>query len=83
MCHGHRYGVKGGLGSLIASAMRKGCDIALFGHTHEPYEEYLPEYRLWLFNPGSIAEPSHGDPSFGLLTLTPDNVLFSHGGISE
>ena len=82
-CHGHRYGVKGGLGGLIAAARRKECDIALFGHTHEPYEEYLSEYRLWLFNPGSIAEPSHGDPTFGLLTLTPDSVLFSHGTVGE
>ena len=82
-CHGHKYGVKGGLGALIASAKRQGADIALFGHTHEPYEEYLPEYGLWLFNPGALSSPARGEPSYGLLTLSPNGVLFSHGEIKD
>ena len=83
LCHGHRYGVKGGLGGLIASAKRQGADIALFGHTHERYEEYLPEYGLWLFNPGALSYPERGAPSFGLLTLTPAGLLFSHGDLTD
>ena len=82
-CHGHRYGVKGGLGGLIAAAKRRGADIALFGHTHEPYEEYLPEYGLWLFNPGALSSPAHGEPTYGLLTLSPGGLLFSHGELNE
>ncbi len=82
-CHGHHYGVKGGLGALIASAKRQGADIALFGHTHEPYEEYLPEYGLWLFNPGALSSPARGEPTYGLLTLAGANVLFSHGTITD
>ena len=83
LCHGHRYGVKGGLGHLIAAAKRQGADIALFGHTHERYEEYLSEYGLWLFNPGALAYPERGEPSFGLLTVTPGGLLFSHGEIKD
>ena len=83
LCHGHRYGVKGGLGHLIASAKRQGADIALFGHTHERHEEYLPEYGLWLFNPGALSYPERGEPSFGLLTLTPTGLLFSHGELHD
>ncbi|MBP5610124.1 MAG: metallophosphoesterase [Clostridia bacterium] len=83
VCHGHRYGVKGGLGHLIAAAKRQGADIALFGHTHERCEEYLPEYGLWLFNPGALAYPERGEPSFGLLTVTPGGLLFSHGEITD
>ena len=83
LTHGHKYGVKGGLGGLIAAAKRRGADIALFGHTHEPYEEYLPEYGLWLFNPGALSSPARGEPSYGLLTLSSGGVLFSHGEITD
>jgi hypothetical protein len=83
LCHGHRYGVKGGLGHLIAAAKRRGADIALFGHTHERHEEYLPDYGLWLFNPGALSYPERGEPSFGLLTLTPSGLLFSHGELTD
>ena len=68
---------------MIAAAKRQGADIALFGHTHERYEEYLPEYGLWLFNPGALAYPERGEPSFGLLTVTPGGLLFSHGEITD
>ena len=32
--HGHAYGVKGGFTKLAKAAADMGCDIALFGHTH-------------------------------------------------
>lgn len=32
--HGHAYGVKGGFALLAKSAADMGCDLALFGHTH-------------------------------------------------
>ncbi len=81
LVHGHREGVKGGLGGLIASARRRGVDIAIFGHTHTPHNEYLSdgEKPLYLFNPGSISRPSEGAPSYGLLLLTEKGVLLSHG----
>ena len=34
-CHGHRFGVKHGTADLVAAAKERGCDIALYGHTHE------------------------------------------------
>ena len=33
-CHGHKYGVKGGIERLAAAAKAKGCAVALYGHTH-------------------------------------------------
>lgn len=33
-CHGHKHGVKSGLNRLAAYAKSKGCDVALYGHTH-------------------------------------------------
>ena len=33
-CHGHKYGVKQHLYTLMQEAKKKGCDIVLYGHTH-------------------------------------------------
>ena len=41
MTHGNDYGVKSGLGTIVAAASRKDVDIVLFGHTHEPLERYI------------------------------------------
>lgn len=84
--HGHRFGVKSGLGGLISYAASIEADIVLFGHTHTPLEQVLPAgtvvggkalaYPMHLFNPGSLAEGS-----FGTLLVRGESVLFSHGSI--
>ena len=89
LTHGHRYGVKSGLGGLIGAAVRGGADIVLFGHTHRPLLEVLPAGNeaagvtlsrpLYRFNPGSIGQG--GGKSFGVLTLRGESVLFSHGTV--
>ncbi len=81
LTHGHRFGVKGGLDRLVAYARDVGYDIVLFGHTHEPLEQYIAEddHPLYLFNPGSVGSPRRGNPSFGLLQTDGENILFSHG----
>ena len=67
-------------------------DILLFGHTHLRFEKYVdteekykemnsdPEAILkmknyYLFNPGSAGY----NRSYGILTLTDNSILFSHG----
>jgi len=87
LTHGHLYGVKSGYGRLMLRAVEQGADIAVFGHTHEPFLMEIPAGEtvgfteltrpLYLFNPGSIG---HGG-SFGVLTLQDDKVLLSHGRI--
>ena len=82
--HGHLFGVKGGLGALIARAAEVDADIVLFGHTHRPHAEVIPagsvigerqlSRPMLLFNPGSLREGS-----FGILTLQNGAVLPSHG----
>ena len=84
LTHGARYGVKGGLGALLAAAAQKGADLVLYGHTHTPHLEILEkgtELRgvilqrpMYVFNPGSLAQGS-----FGTLTIRNEQVLFSHG----
>jgi len=66
--HGHRYGVKQGLDLLHRRAKSLGADIALFGHTHIAMNLY--HGGIHLLNPGSIALPRDGAPSYGVIDLT-------------
>ena len=89
MMHGHRFHVKGGTDTAAAYAATQGADVLLYGHTHTPAEIYLPEGTvvagmalkkpLYLFNPGSLSYPNTGEPTYGLMHVTRDGVLFSHG----
>ena len=85
LCHGHEWGVKGGLGALIAHAAEVGADVVLFGHTHTPTLQTIAAGEqvgkttlsrpMYLFNPGSIGY----EGSFGTLTVKGESVLFGHG----
>lgn len=51
--HGHRYGVRfSGLSALLYAAECCGCDIAMFGHTHEALCTDCGGIKV--INPGSI-----------------------------
>ena len=74
--HGDMYSVKYGYENLKSLALSREADIVLFGHTHMPYLEYVSGERpFYLFNPGSVSQPSY---SYGILTLTEKDILFSH-----
>ena len=87
LCHGHEWGVKGGMGALIAHAAEVGADIVLFGHTHVPtittiaagetIGKTVLSRPMYLFNPGSIGY----EGSFGVLILKGESVLLSHGSL--
>lgn len=51
-CHGHLYGVKSGKQKLAEAAKSRGCDIALFGHTHQPFTGM--EEGVLCVNPGCM-----------------------------
>ena len=86
LTHGHRYGVKGGLGALLKHAAQVGADVVVYGHTHNPDLQIadagtvvagkMLDTPIYLFNPGSIGS---AEGQFGTLTLRPDCVFFSHG----
>ena len=78
MMHGHTHGVKGSYGIAASHAASEGADLLLFGHTHIPYEGRMEinERCIHLFNPGSIGTNEY---SYGVLTLTENGYLFSHG----
>ena len=85
-CHGHTYGVKGGLGNLISAARAREADIVLFGHTHLPLERYIPADEdgraLYLVNPGTLGGRSENGHTYAVITIKDDNVLISHGRIA-
>ena len=86
LIHGHKYGVKGGLGMVVQRAVQLDADAVVFGHTHLPLDVTLmPKDNslgpllskpLHLFNPGSLHDYPH---TFGVLTLRRGVPLFSHG----
>ena len=82
LTHGHRYNVKFGTDRLIYRALEKECDIALFGHTHIPYNKYMPELGkrgLYLFNPGSISRPPLGSaPGYGVLEIVKEGISLNN-----
>ncbi len=89
MMHGHTHDVKSGLGRAAAYAAERGADVLVFGHTHVPVEQYLPEGTrvggvtlskpLHVLNPGSIGKPMGDRPSYGLIDLTEKGIVLSHG----
>lgn len=51
-CHGHKYGVKRDLTALAEEAKRRGCAIALYGHTHRALISKIE--GVTLVNPGTF-----------------------------
>ena len=65
MTHGHRHGVKTGLGALLRDAERSQVQGVLFGHTHSPLCDRT-EAGMWILNPGSCG---YDGGSAGLITV--------------
>lgn len=82
LLHGHRHGVKTGVGSAVNVAASKGADVLLFGHTHEAFDETIDASDgtpVRAVNPGSVG--TWYAPTFALLDLLPDGtVVCSFGG---
>ena len=52
LTHGDKYGVKNGLDRLSYYAEERSCQLALFGHTHQPFSGNVG--RSLLVNPGTL-----------------------------
>lgn len=73
--HGHKYGVKTGLGRLIIAARKANADIVLFGHTHIPLVEYKD--GIYFINPGSL---NYGK-TYAFVDITPSGTVPNIGVI--
>jgi putative phosphoesterase len=67
LTHGHRYGVKRSMDSLINKATELNAGICIFGHTHISGRD--ERNGCLFFNPGSPAHPRLGVASCAILTL--------------
>lgn len=52
MTHGHKHGVKMGLGNLLREARKTKAQAVLYGHTHTA-DCHQEDDGLWVLNPGS------------------------------
>ena len=71
-CHGHRYGVKHHLYALAEEAKRRGCDIALYGHTH--IAQITEVDGVTLINPGSLHYSMGKGGSYCYLVINKDKA---------
>lgn len=58
LTHGHTFAVYYSHRNLIDEAKRNHCQVALYGHTHVPFN--ARENGVLMLNPGSASEPRGG-----------------------
>lgn len=66
LTHGHTYGVKGGLGKLLAKAKADNVQVVLYGHTHQAAVELIE--GIYFINPGSLHEKTF-QKSYALMEI--------------
>ena len=72
--HGYKEKVKYGDALLRQTARNRNADIALYGHTHVPVNDY--DDGLFVFNPGSVR-----DGSFGFIDILPSGIICIHSKV--
>ncbi len=67
--HGDEYGVRNGTSGILKEGKKRGAEIILFGHTHQPVVK--TKHGITLMNPGRIGRHARGfwQPSFGVIEI--------------
>lgn len=75
LTHGHYYGVSMGPEGLADEAKSRGCDIAMYGHTHRPFFGQVD--GVTVVNPGSLSYPRQEGhrPSYLIMTVEEDGSV--------
>ena len=73
--HGHYYGVSMGPEGLVDEAKSRGCDIAMYGHTHRPFLDVID--GVTVLNPGSLSYPRQEcrRPSYMIIHVDADGKM--------
>ena len=71
-CHGHQYGVKSNLYALALEAKRRGCSVALYGHTH--FAHIIEIDGVTLINPGSLKRAVGEGGSYCYLVINKEKI---------
>jgi len=72
LCHGHKYSVKSELNTLAETAKTKGCNVALYGHTHIANDCEIEGIRL--INPGTLSM-YQGEQSYCYLVVNKEKAV--------
>lgn len=72
LAHGHQYGVSMGIEMLKDEAVSRGCDFAMYGHTHRPFLKTVD--GVTVLNPGSISYPRQANhiPTYMVMNVDDD-----------
>ena len=71
-CHGHKYSVKSHLYALAREAKSRGCEIALYGHTHTALITEVD--GVTLINPGTLKNAVGAGGSYCYLVINKDKA---------
>lgn len=71
--HGHTLNVKYTLADFRRAARQQQADIALYGHTHQPYTEY--DDGLYIMNPGAVTPSGDGKVCYGIIDIEPGGII--------
>ena len=73
--HGHYYGVSMGPEGLVDEAKSRGCDIAMYGHTHRPFLDVID--GVTVLNPVSLSYPRQEGrrPSYMIIHVDADGKM--------
>ena len=73
--HGHYYGVSMGPEGLVDEAKSRGCDIAMYGHTHRPFLDVID--GVTVLTPGSLSYPRQEGrrPSYMIIHVDADGKM--------
>lgn len=73
--HGHRQQVHFGTSGLERAALKNGCDIVMYGHTHVPF--LRQDENLTILNPGSVSLPrqSGHKKTYMIMEMTEDGTM--------
>ena len=71
-CHGDKYGVKTSLVPLAREAQKRGCTVALYGHTHRA--DITEIDGVTLINPGALRRPVGEGGSYCYLVINKDKI---------
>lgn len=74
--HGYMQHVKLGPEYLLMDAEKYNCQVALFGHTHHPYQNYYD--GVYLFNPGAVC-----NGKYGIIEIVGENILLNHCSLDK
>ena len=80
LTHGHKFYVKSSAQALIEHAEKNDIDIAIFGHTHNPLNLWLPDVGkrgLRLVNPGTVSGSGTGRHTYAIIDIRGGDVLVS------